>query len=170
MSRDAFDLFDGLRELNSRNLGWYRSLTDEGKKAAHPLVIMRWLSGTSDRAQIVRLNEFANRYVFSLGTEKELLFKLLAASCTGPKRNTWLKGPSSGSSRLSVQAIKERYEVSVREAEQYLGLLNAEDVLHCAEHAGWDADAIKKLKAELTKERDGPGAAPKGGGRKKKPG
>jgi hypothetical protein len=167
--RDAFDLFAGLGSLNRRDLQWYDSLADEGKKAAHPLVIMRWLSGTSDRAQIVRLNEFANKYIFSLGTEKALLFKLLASSCTGSKRVTWLKGPSTSSTRLAVKAVQDMYEVSAREAEQYLGLLDSEDVLHCAEHAGWDADAIKKLKAELAKDRDGSGAAPKSSARKKKP-
>ena len=40
--RDAFDLFAFLGQLNKRNLQAYDQLTDEGKKAAHPLVIIHW--------------------------------------------------------------------------------------------------------------------------------
>ena len=166
--RDSFDLFALLGQLNKRNLQAYDQLTDEGKKAAHPLVIMRWLSGTSDPAQIIRINEFANKYVFSLGTEKPLLFKLLAASCTGrSSRSQWIKGPGSGSTKLTVEAIKARYNCSSREAEMYLGSLDASDVLQCAEDAGWDKDQLKKLQTELGKE-EGSGSATKGSRKPKK--
>lgn len=153
MNRDAFDLFQFLGQLNKRDLQAYDKLTDEGKKAAHPLVIMRWLSGTSDQAQIVRLNEFANKYVFSLGNEKPLLFKLLAASCTGKtSRTQWLKGPGGSSTRLSLEAIKAKYGCSAREAEHYIKLLAPTDILEYAEDAGWDKDQLKKLQIELGKE------------------
>lgn len=152
-NREAFDLFQFLGQLNKRDLQAYDKLTDEGKKAAHPLVIMRWLSGTSDQAQIVRLNEFANKYVFSLGSEKPLLFKLLAASCTGKTgRTQWLKGPGGSSTRLSLEAIKAKYGCSTREAEHYIKLLDPTDILEYAEEAGWDKDQLKKLQTELGKE------------------
>lgn len=166
--RDAFDLFAFLGQLNKRNLEAYDQLTDEGKKAAHPLVIMRWLSGTSDQAQIIRLNEFANRYVFSLGNEKPLLFKLLAASCTGKTNRTqWIKGPGGSSTRLSLEAIKAKYGCSTREAEHYIRLLDAADILQYAEEAGFDKDQMKKLQAELGKE-DGPGTTAKRSSKPKK--
>lgn len=152
MTDKTFDLFAFLGKLNKRNLEAYDNLSDEDKKAAHPFVIMRWLTGTSDQAQIVRINTFANRYMFSLGQEKELLFKLLAASCTGKTNRTkWIKGPGSGSTKLSVQIIKDRYNCSTREAEQYIDLLNAEDLLLFAEEVGWDKEQIKKLQVELSK-------------------
>lgn len=166
--RDAFDLFQFLGQLNKRDLQAYDKLTDEGKKAAHPLVLMRWLTGTSDQAQIVRLNEFANKYVFSLGNEKPLLFKLLAASCTGKVgRNYWLKGPGGSSTRLSLEAIKAKYGCSTREAEHYVGLLDATDILQYAEDAGFDKDQMKKLQAELGKE-DGPRSTAKRSSKPKK--
>ena len=166
--RDAFDLFAFLGQLNKRNLQAYDALTEEGKKAAHPLVIMRWLSGTSDQAQIVRLNEFANKYVFSLGAEKPLLFKLLAASCTGKvQRTQWIKGPGASSTRLSLEAIKAKYGCSTREAELYIGMLESTDILQYAEEAGFDKDQLKKLQAELGKE-DGPGTTAKRSSKPKK--
>ena len=165
--KESFDLFAFLGQLNKRNLQAYDQLTEEGKKAAHPLVIMRWLSGTSDQAQIIRLNEFANKYVFSLGQEKPLLFKLLAASCTGKSRASWIKGPGSISTRHAIEAIKARFHCSSREAELHLGSLDPADVLQFAEEAGWEKDQIKKLQTELGKD-DGPGSTAKSSRKPKK--
>jgi hypothetical protein len=162
VDRDAFDLFQFLGKLNRRDQHAFTELTEEGQKAAHPLVIMRWLSGTSDPAQIIRLNEFANKYVFSLGHDKELLFKLLAAACTGRvNRTTWLKGPTSTSTKLAIAAIMAKYQCSTREAKEYLPLLEAADVVGYAEDAGWEADQLKKLKLELGKDDEPRGAASK---------
>jgi hypothetical protein len=167
--RDAFDLFAFLGALNRRDLQAFDKLTEEGQKAAHPLVIMRWLSGTGDQAQIIRLNEFANRYVFSLGTEKPLLFKLLAAACTGKtQRASWIKGPGSVSTKLAIEAIKQQYDCSTREAKGYLPLLSSDDVVRFAEDAGWDKDQLKKLTTELDKDGTGPGSAPKSSRKPKK--
>lgn len=167
--KDAFDLFAFLGQLNRRDLQAFDKLTEAGQKAAHPLVIMRWLSGTSDEAQIMRLNEFANRYVFSLGTEKPLLFKLLAAACTGKtQRASWIKGPGSKSEKLAIEAIKTQYECSTREAQDYLPLLDPADVVRFAEDAGWDKDQLKKLTTELGKDDTGSGSTPKSRSKSKK--
>jgi hypothetical protein len=154
-----FDLFAFLAKLNRRDLLAYDSLSPEQQKNAHPFIVLRWLSGTGDQAQIIRLNEFANRYVFSLGTEKPLLFKLLAAACTGKtQRASWIKGPGSKSEKLAIEAIKTQYECSTREARDYLPLLDAADVVRFAEDAGWEKDAIKKLTTELGKDDTGSGS------------
>lgn len=150
MAERALDLFKFLGALNKRDLQAYAKLTDEAKKEVSPLIIQRWLSGTSDPAQIIRLNEVANPYIFTLGTEKELLCKLLAAACTGrTSRTSWLKGPGSTSTRLSLDAVMEYYQCSPREAEEYLPRLTADEVIEFAETAGWDKDKLKKLAAEL---------------------
>lgn len=150
IDRDAFDLFHFLGQLSKRDLQAFEKLTPEGQKAAHPFVIMRWLSGTKDRAQIVRLNTFANPYMFSLGNEKPLLFKLLAASCTGKQgRYQWSKGPGSSGTKLAVEAIKAKYDCNAREANGYLELLEPADIMGYAEDAGWEKDQIAKLKKEL---------------------
>jgi hypothetical protein len=149
MSRDAFDLFEGLGSLSSKGFSWYDGLSPEGKKAAAPLVIMRWLSGTSDPAQIVAINTFANPYIFSLGQEKGLLFKLLAASTTGRnKRYQWIKNPSGKSDSTALRCVKEFYGVSTREAKLFE--IDADTLEQMAEELGWDKPDIAKLKKELT--------------------
>jgi hypothetical protein len=152
IDKGAFDLFAFLSALNKRDLHAFDKLSDEGKKAAHPLVIMRWLSGTSDPAQIIRINEVVNKYVFSLANEKALLFKLLAAACTGrTSRNNWIKGPSGTPTKLSLEAIKAKFECSTKEAEQHLQFLDEADIMTYAEEAGWDKEQLKKLMLEFNK-------------------
>lgn len=148
MSRDAFDLFAGLDRLTAGDMTWYDKLSDAGKKAAAPFVMMRWLAGTSDPAQIVRLNTFVNPYAFSLGQEKALLFKLMAASTTHkPKRYYWLKAPGGTTNRLSLEVVKQYYGWSTREAA--LQPFEAAELVTMAEELGWDNDQLKKLKKEL---------------------
>jgi hypothetical protein len=151
-----FDLFAFLGQLNAGKLTAYEDLSEEAQKAASPFVISRWLVGTSDPGQIIRMNAFVNPYVFPLGAEKNLLFKLMAASCTGPKRVSYMKPPGSTSKnpKLAVEVVMKVYDCSSREANHLLGLMSADDVLQCAEQAGLDKAEMTKLKAEY-KDSDG---------------
>lgn len=104
----------------------------------------------------MRLNAFVNPYIFPLGAEKNLLFKLMAASCTGPKRVTYMKPPGSASKnpKLAVEAVMQVHECSSKEANHLLELMSPDDVLQCAEQAGLDKAEMTKLKAEY-KDSDG---------------
>ena len=147
--KDEFDLFPALDSITAGDYAWFDKLSDSGKKAASPLVLMRWLAGTSDPAQIVRINTFVNPYVFQLGAEKSLLFKLLAASTTrSKKRYSWLKSPGSKNNRLSIEVIKQYFDCSTREAQHYTSV-KPTDLVDMAEELGWDAEQVKKLKKEL---------------------
>ena len=164
----SFDLFEGLSKLSSRDLQWYDTLSPEDQKAASPFVMARWMTGTSDQAQLIRINTFVNPYGFSLGQEKPLLFKLLAASATGKsKRYQWLKSPGAKSAtKLKLEVIKQFYEVSTREATTYASDIAAADIMEMAEELGWEQDEMKKLKKEVD---DGSGSTKKPVGVKKKP-
>lgn len=153
-NRDAFDLFAFLSKLNHRDLTAFSKLTEEGQKAASPVVIGRWLAGTTDPLQLVRLNEVANRYIFSLGQDKALLFSLLAASCSGNvNRCYWQKSPGAKSERLRIKVICETLECTSREAATYV--LPSETVVQWAEELGWNDDELKKLRAEVAKDEPG---------------
>lgn len=147
---------------------WYDRLSPEDKKAASPYVIARWLTGTNDQEQLVRLNTFVNPYVFSLGTEKELLFKLMAAACTGrTRRYTWLKMPTGKlSSKMKLEVVMQYYEASSREATSYLQNISGETLMEMAEELGWDKDELTKLKKEIG---DGSGSSEKASSSKAKP-
>lgn len=161
-----FDLFSGLNSLSSGDKQWYDKLDAAGKKAASPFVIGRWLTGTKDQEQLLRLNAFFNPYVFSLGNEKALLFKLLAVSATGrTRRYNWIKPPGGASTpKFAVEVISKYYDTTLREAELYLINHDAGDIMEMAESLGLDKDEFARLKKELG---DGSGTTEKSSSRKK---
>jgi hypothetical protein len=153
--RSAFDLFAGLAALSKGDKDWYDNLSLEGQKAAAPFVMMRWMCGTSDGAQIVRINSLVNTQVFNGVSSKSTLFKLLAIAATGKSsRYSWLKGPGSKAKKLSLEVLKQYYECSTREAITYK--VDAETLLEMAEELGWDKEELTKLTKELD---DGSGTA-----------
>lgn len=163
----AFDLFASLAQISSGDMTWYDNLSEEDKKSASPFVLTRWMTGTSDQAQLVRINTFVNPYVFSLAAEKPLLFKLLAAAATGKtKRYNWMKAPGAKQAvKLRLEVIEQYYEVSPREAASYAENISADDLLEMAEELGWEKDELTKLKKEVG---DGSGSTEKPGKRKAK--
>ena len=158
---NEFDLFKGLDSLSKNDYHWYQNLNDDGKKAVAPLVLTRWLSGTNDYLQIIKINIIANPYIFSLGNEKALLCKLLAASTTQPRRYQWLKGPGSANSSLVLKIISEYYDVSLREAALYVDTIDKNDLLEMAEELGAEKDILAKLKKEISEGKNGPGTIKK---------
>lgn len=149
----ALDIFDILGKLSMGNTELYQTLTEEEQKSISPLVLMRWMSGTSDLRQIVFLNEFVNPFLFSIGANnKELMVKLLAiASSKQPHRYHWkgIKKKEGKESTLGLKVLKEFYEYSTREAREVIRHLTKEDITEMAEKLGWQADELKKLKKDL---------------------
>lgn len=147
----TFDLFAGLGQLSRRNMQYYSELKPELQKSAVPLVMSRWLTGTSDRLQLIRLNTFVNPYVFSLGQDKDLLFRLMAASCTGSTmRYQWIKSPGAKTTIGLQEAVTTAYyECSRREAAEYLPCITGEQFIQMGEELGWSEDEMKKLKKEV---------------------
>ena len=163
----AFDLFEALEKISSGDQQWFDRLSEEDKKTASPFVLGRWLTGTSDQAQLIRLNTFVNPYVFALGQDKALLFKLLAAACTGKtRRYQWLKAPpATKKTKLTLEVIKRYHDVSTREASLLAFNISGADLIEMAEELGWEKDELSKLKKEV----DEPGTTEKLGSGKKKP-
>lgn len=148
MAENAFDLFQGLASLSAGNKEYYNDLSEAGKKGVAPFVMARWMTGTSDQAQLIRLNTVVNPYLFSGTADKSALMKLLAVAATGStKRYQWLKAPGAKSKKMSLEIIKAYYECSTREAVTYK--VSNEDLLEMAEELGLEKEDISKLKKEL---------------------
>ena len=144
------DIFKLLGEINNAKAGdIYAKLSDDERKGFSPLVVMRWMSGTSDERQIILLNEFVNPYVFTLGKHPHLLMQLLqVASSKTSKRYAWLGIKYKKKQVEAYRVIQEYFELSVREAKTY-ALPPAEELLKMAEALGWQKDEITKLQKEL---------------------
>jgi hypothetical protein len=148
------DIFELLDQLNRRDLTIWSKLTEEQRKAFAPLVVERWMAGTSDKRQVVMINELVNPFVFELADHPELLMKLLSvANSGGRQRYQWMPMKAGKKTKLehSVRAITEALSCTKSEAQEYTQLLDAEDIMTYAERMGWQKEELAKLKAELKK-------------------
>lgn len=148
------DLFGLLSKLDKKNYHLWASYSEAEQKEISPLIIMRWLSGTSDKRQIIFLNEIVNQIVFALPDHKQLMLKLLAVANSGsPRRYFWLAQKSSASekrgSKRAIAVIEQYYQCSPKEAKQYLRLLEKEDVIEICEKLGMQKEEIQLVKKEF---------------------
>lgn len=145
------DIFELLNKLNSAKSGdIYAQLSEDERKGFAPLVVMRWMSGTSDERQIMLLNEFVNPAVFSLGKHPHLLMQLLqVASSKTPKRYNWLSVKSKKKNVEAMKVVAEFFDMSSREVRLLDPFPSDEEVLGMADALGWQKDDIKKLEKEL---------------------
>lgn len=154
MAQYKTDIFEVLGNLNKKNHQYYTGLTEEEQKSIAPLVLMRWLSGTSNPLQIVLLNEVVNPFVFSLQKHKTLLFDLMCVCTTGKfQKYNWLKANSARQPGrpLATAIICQYYGYSVTQAQEVLSLFTSDEIISIAEGLGKQKDEITKLKAELKK-------------------
>lgn len=147
----ALDIFDLLNRLNSDEGDIYSSLTVEERASFAPLVVMRWLSGSTDAAEILAVNEFINPNVFSLSKHPHLLMKLMQVCVNKKKkRYNWVAAAPSSRKSLSLMVMQESLGLSPREVHKIKHPPPAE-ILKMAEEIGWQQDEISKLKKELEK-------------------
>lgn len=144
---EKLDIFTVLKNLNNKNIKYYDTLSPDLQKAAAPLVIMRWLSGTSDREQILRINEMVNPYMFSLNPR--MLFKLMAISATGRVSScSWVGGKKTTNSNV-ITLLSKYFECSKMEAKGYLSIYTNDELLVFAEEMGYTEKQSKELMQEL---------------------
>jgi len=146
------DIFNVLGKLSENNSTFYDSLSEEEQKALHPLVVMRWLSGTSSARQVFFLNELVNPLIFEFTDHKKLLVQLMSLCTNGQfTRYKWKKTVSKkeSSMTISVGVIKEYFKYTTTQAKEALPMLSADDVVDYAEQLGRQPDEIKTIKKEL---------------------
>jgi hypothetical protein len=146
----SLDIFDLLGQLNNPRAGdIYSKLSEDEKKGFAPLVVMRWMSGTSDQRQIMMLNEVVNPYVFALGKHPPLLMQLLqVASSKTSKRYQWLGIKSKKKNQQAMAVVAEYFDMSKREVRLLDPFPPEEEVMQMAEELGWQKEELAKLKKE----------------------
>lgn len=146
------DIFKVLGRISSKDVEYYRGLTEEEQKALQPLVVMRWLTGTTSAQQIYFLNELVNPFVFNMANHKELLVDLMTVCTSGrSQRYYWNKAQGKRTTKMptTVGVIREFFSYSTSEAIDALPLLDDDQVLWYANELGRQPDDIKLIKKEL---------------------
>ena len=148
MAEYKLDIFDTLGKLNSSKSGdIYSKLSEDERKGFFPLIVMRWMSGTSDERQIMMLNECANKYVFSLAEHPHLLMQLLqVASSKTSKRYQWIGIKSNTKKSESFKVVQQYFEMSHREVKMLSPFPNDTEILQMAEELGYTKEELTKLK------------------------
>lgn len=146
----ALDIFHLLGQIDKKDMQFFSKLSPEQEKAYAPLVAMRWMSGTSDERQVLMLNHLVNRFVFSIGKHKELMYKLQCVASSGQaRRYNWMAAKNTSSKPKGLDVVMEYYDYGVREAEGVLPLLLSDDILAMAEDLGYQKEQLATLKKQL---------------------
>lgn len=145
------DIFELLKRLNSPQQGdLYKNLTDEEKKGFSALIVMRWMSCTSDTQQIMLLNEFMNKGMFSLSKHPHLQMRLLQA-CSSKRNNhyQWLGVKGKKKASLTRDVVGRYFDMSSREVAKLNPFPPADEIMAMAEELGLQKDEMTTLKKEL---------------------
>lgn len=150
---DKLNIFHILERIDRRDVEYYQKLTDAEKKQVVPYVLMQWMTGTSDKNQIILINEVVNKRIFSLYKHPELLVYLLMACSDGRKKHySWKKHQSKQYKFPKALAVmKEATGYSTIRMSESLHVYSNEDILQYASELGHQSDFIKELKTELSK-------------------
>lgn len=143
-----------LPNISRKNSKFYGNLSEEEKKEFSPLVVMKFLSGTTNARQVFFLNELVNTFVFTLGKHKELLAHLMTICTTGScPRYTFpkAKGNKSPTMPNTIKVIMEYFKYSTKDAKSALVIITNAELLSLAEQLGRQPKEISEIKKELKK-------------------
>lgn len=146
------DIFKVLGNISNKKYAYYNTLSEEEVKAFQPLVVMRWLTGTRDPAQIYFINELVNPLVFNLAKHKHLLYDMMAISTTGStSRYQWKKAKSKKSSNMPnvTRVVQDYFKYSLSDAADVIPLLSNDDIMTYAEELGRQPDVVSLIRKEL---------------------
>jgi len=140
------DIFDQLDKIDNFDLAAIKN--EEFLKDFNPFMVNKWMAATPNPRRVLLVNEILNSMIFQLHREKKLLYYLSCASSTGPERYSWVKRPKNVPDPIT-EIVSRYYDISYREAEMSLKLLEREDILEMAEELGLDNKDLKKIKKHL---------------------
>jgi hypothetical protein len=156
--KPTLDIFRVMEQIDKRNFNFYKTLTDEEKKAFSPLVIMRWISAVKGSREINEyyiqmVNEMINRNLWDpcLSKHPELLYMLLAQCGIGQKVNhEWIKGFSREKKTKLNNFLKQYYPTASNSELDFLVSINSkEQLISMVEESGLQDDEAKVLIKEI---------------------
>ena len=147
---EKLDIFAILAALDKKDVDFYANLSAEEQKQIQPFVLMRWLSGTYNKRQIILLNQLVNPYLFVSSFPKEVLWYLLTICTSGKSQRYFWNKPQLGKSTapIATKVIQQYFGYNRSDASDALKLLTSDDVIMMAEELGWQEDEVNKIRKE----------------------
>lgn len=148
----ALDIFKVLEKLSLKDKKFFEELSEEDLKSLHPLVLMRWMSGTQEARQVFFLNELVNPMMFPLTKHKQLLLKLLMICGPGKvRRYNWMKakGKKTSNTPKVLAMIRDYYEYNTSDAIDAIKILSDNAILELADYLGKQPDEVREISKEL---------------------
>jgi len=145
-------IFDILARIDAKDKNFYDDLSESVQKAEHPLVLMKWMAGTTDPMKTTMLNEVVNPYAFNLHRHKPLVMKLLTICADGHRtRYKWTKLKKGKTTKYPTltDIVKRVFDYSTQKAVDVIPLLSDDQLLEYADHLGFQKDEIRNVKKEI---------------------
>lgn len=143
------DLKNELRAIDTKDRGWYKTLTEEERKAYDKQlwVQMRWTSCANDAATLILVNDFANKDFNILKNHQELQLQLLQVSGTGQtRRREWIPpGKGAKKNRLMSWLAEQYPEYSDTELELLAATNDKKVFQDMMEQQGMTKKEIKEI-------------------------
>lgn len=152
MAERKLDIFAVITATQNKDFNFYSNLAEVQRKEFAPVVIQRWLTGTSNALQTVLVNEYVNPYVFSLHNHPELLYKLMTVAAeprSGRTTYPKTKPRSSKNKPIANEVVQRFYNATIREASEMVDTLHVNQILDAAYDLGYDEPTLKKLRKEI---------------------
>ena len=135
-------IFDHLANITNKKTEW-SALTEQDRKSFSPYLINRWLSMHPDLIEIV---DMFQQYTIGPLSKKhvyQLYFDFLPKQKTF---NKYIKGKKANKyNKELVKFMADHFEVSKLEAEEYIGLLDKEEIISMLKKYGKSEKESKSL-------------------------
>lgn len=153
--KPALDIFRTLEAIDRKDKSYYANLTEDEKKGFAPPVVMRWLSGVSDKSGLseyytVMTNEIVNIGFWELSKHPELQYLLMTLVGCGKKQgHQWIAGPKKAKTRKVDELFRMKFpNVNDKELDILWEINSTDSVRQLAIDFGFDDKQIKEMVEE----------------------
>ena len=134
--------FDFLKLVHNKKVNWSK-LTEAEQKSWNTFIINRALSFTSDYLDIVNKIQ---PYTGGQLTPAEIFKYYQSMLPSNFRFQKWIKGNKTKSFNPNmIEIISDYLECSTKQAEDYLNILEKNEIKELLKHIGMQDDQIKKL-------------------------
>lgn len=147
------DIATEMRAFDSKDRGFYDSLTDEERKKFSTYLMLKWGANVEGSPELQEwylrvLNDRVNINFFDLGRHPKLQWLLCTTVSPGlgNKRHYWIKSGRSGDRRAHKFVESQWPHLSTEEVDLMVSVNTIDQFRDMARGLGWDD---KRIKAEL---------------------